>query len=130
MTPKSQITKSVISGRDHQGKKKVNQYILLQEIGKGSYASVKLCYNTENKKMYAMKVLSKKKLGRIFISKTRTALHDVEKEIAIMKKLDHPNIVNLFEVLDDPSVDKLYIVMEYVKNGSLMRKQQKMKISV
>jgi serine/threonine protein kinase len=83
---------------------------------------VKLCVNTDNKKMYAMKVLSKKRLNRIFISKTRTALNDVEKEIAIMKKLDHPNIVNLIEILDDPSVDKLYIIMEYVKNGSLMRK--------
>ena len=44
-----------------------------------------------------------------------------------MKKLDHPNIVNLVEVLDDPSVDKLYIIMEYVKNGSLMKKTQKSK---
>jgi [calcium/calmodulin-dependent protein kinase] kinase len=69
-----------------------------------------------------MKVLSKRKLNRIFISKTRTALSDVEREIAVMKKLDHPNIVNLIEVLDDPAHDKLYIVMEYVANGSLMRK--------
>jgi serine/threonine protein kinase len=44
-----------------------------------------------------------------------------------MKKLDHPNIVNLVEVLDDPSVDKLYIIMEYVKNGSLMKKITKTK---
>lgn len=69
-----------------------------------------------------MKILSKRKLNRIFISKTRTALHDVEREIAIMKKLDHPNIVNLIEVLDDPAHDQLYIIMEYVMNGSLMRK--------
>jgi serine/threonine protein kinase len=72
--------------------------------------------NAETKKTYAMKILSKKKLNRIFISKTRTAYQDVENEIAIMKKLDHPNIVNLIEVLDDPSVDKLYIIMEYVSS--------------
>lgn len=66
--------------------------------------------------------MSKKRLNRIFISKTRTALTDVEKEIAIMKKLDHPNIVNLIEVLDDPSVDMLYIIMEYVANGSVIKK--------
>jgi serine/threonine protein kinase len=44
-----------------------------------------------------------------------------------MKKLDHDNVVKLFEVLDDPSVDKLYIIMEYVKNGSLMLKLTKSK---
>jgi serine/threonine protein kinase len=52
----------------------------------------------------------------------------VEKEIAIMKKLDHPHVVNLIEVLDDPTVDKLYIIMEFVKNGSLMNKLAKTKI--
>lgn len=74
-----------------------------------------------------MKILSKRKLKRIFISKTRTALNDIESEIAIMKKLNHPNVVNLIEVLDDPSVDSLYIIMEYVKNGSLMKKLSKTK---
>ena len=38
-----------------------------------------------------------------------------------MKKLNHPNVVSMFEVLDDPSVDKLYIVMEYMKNGPLSK---------
>lgn len=45
----------------------------------------------------------------------------METEIAIMKKLNHPNVVSMFEVLDDPSVDKLYIVMEYMKNGPLSK---------
>jgi len=35
--------------------------------------------------------------------------------------------VRLYEVLDDPTVDKLYIVMDYVKNGSLMTKFTKAK---
>ena len=74
-----------------------------------------------------MKVLSKRKLKRIFLGKTRTAMNDVMQEIAIMKKLDHENVVKLYEVLDDPSVDKLYIVMEYVKNGSLISKLGKSK---
>ena len=44
-----------------------------------------------------------------------------------MKKLNHPNVVNLLEVLDDPAVDKLYIIMEYVEHGSLMKKITKSK---
>ena len=38
-----------------------------------------------------------------------------------MKKLDHPNLVALYEVLDDPSQDSLYIVMEMCKKGVVMR---------
>lgn len=37
----------------------------------------------------------------------------IRREIAIMKKLDHPNIISLHEVLDDPSRDELYMVVEY-----------------
>lgn len=40
---------------------------------------------------------------------------------------DHKNVVKLYEVLDDPQVDKLYIIMEYVKNGSLITKVSKSK---
>eukprot|EP00347_Sterkiella_histriomuscorum_P024516 403330837 len=128
-TPKSQITRSVISGRDKLGKRKINQYIVLSELGKGSYAEVYLCVNEENKQRFAMKILNKRKLNKIFISKTRTALQDVEIEIAIMKKLNHPNVVSLIEVLDDPTHDKLYIIMEYLPNGSLMKKLSKTKNS-
>jgi len=38
----------------------------------------------------------------------------VVKEVAIMKKMDHPNIVKLHEVIEDKNSDFLYLVMEYV----------------
>lgn len=37
-----------------------------------------------------------------------------------MKKLNHPNVLRLFEVLDDPKVNKLYLVLEYMKKGDLL----------
>ncbi len=40
---------------------------------------------------------------------------DFVREIAIMKRLSHPNIVKLVEVIDDPSSDNLLMVMEYVE---------------
>lgn len=54
------------------------------------------------------------------------------KEIAIMKKLDHPNVVKLHEVIDDENRDKLYmgknilfylfpVVMDYCKHGEVMK---------
>ena len=73
-----------------------------------------------------MKILSKKKLqkkagifGRIaptrkgaggrLIKKAENPLDKVYREIAILKKLDHPNVVKLVEVVDDPEEDNLYM---------------------
>lgn len=38
-----------------------------------------------------------------------------------MKKLNHPNLVQLIEVLDDPEEDSLYMVMEMCKKGVVMQ---------
>jgi len=38
-----------------------------------------------------------------------------------MKKLDHSNLVNLIEVLDDPQEDSLYMVLEMCKKGVVMK---------
>ena len=35
--------------------------------------------------------------------------HKIRKEIAIMKKLNHPHVVRLLEVIDDPLTDKIYM---------------------
>ena len=50
----------------------------------------------------------------------RTALDDIEKEIATMKRLRHPNCVQLFEVIDSVESDKLYMVLEYVSLGEIL----------
>lgn len=52
---------------------------------------------------------------------TPNSIDLIKEEIAIMKKLNHPNIVSLVEVLDDPTEDSLYMVMEYCKKGVVMR---------
>ena len=36
--------------------------------------------------------------------------------------MNHPNIVRLYEVIDDPDEDKLYMVMEYMQRGSILSK--------
>ncbi|GCB59747.1 hypothetical protein scyTo_0013988 [Scyliorhinus torazame] len=110
----------------------LNQYKLKDEIGKGSYGVVKLAYNEDDNTYYAMKVLSKKKLMRQagfprrppprgvkaapqISAQLKGPLDSVYQEIAILKKLDHPNVVKLVEVLDDPSEDHLYMGMfQYV----------------
>lgn len=49
------------------------------------------------------------------------ALYLIREEIAIMKKLNHPNLVQLIEVLDDPEEDSLYMVLEMCRKGVVMK---------
>lgn len=48
-------------------------------------------------------------------------LYLIKEEIAIMKKLNHPNLVSLIEVLDDPNEDSLYMVLEMCEKGVVMK---------
>ncbi|PAV81724.1 hypothetical protein WR25_11536 [Diploscapter pachys] len=112
----------------------LNQYRLMEEIGQGSYGIVKLAYNEQDKNLYAMKVLDKIKLLKNFAcfrqpptrhnkpipSTLKNPLQLVQREIAILKKLSHPNVVKLVEVLDDPSDNYLYMVFEFVERGAVL----------
>ncbi|XP_072320540.1 calcium/calmodulin-dependent protein kinase kinase 1b [Eucyclogobius newberryi] len=113
----------------------LNQYKLQNEIGKGSYGVVKLAYDEDSEEYYAMKVVSKKRLMKQcgFIRrwpsqgsqqdpypKAVLPLDRVYKEIAILKKLNHHNVVKLVEVLDDPDDDGLHMAFELMKKGPVM----------
>lgn len=43
----------------------------------------------------------------------------VKREVAILKKAHHPNVVRLEEVIDDPTTKKVYIILEFVENGEI-----------
>lgn len=111
---------TVIDDPEGDGTKKIiNQYVILKTIGSGSYAEVKLCYNKENKTKYAMKIFNLSRMRWVMVSKEKTGEDNLLSEIAIMKKLKHPNIINLVEVIEEKQSDELYIIMEYVPNGTL-----------
>lgn len=111
------------------------QYRLMEEIGQGSYGIVKLAYNEKDKNIYALKVLDKMKLLKNFAcfrpppnrknkrpipQAMRDPMQIVQREIAILKKLNHPNIVKLVEVLNDPNDKYLYMVFELLENGPVL----------
>jgi serine/threonine protein kinase len=79
----------VISTKTRDGKKKINQYIVIKLIGKGNFGKVKLVFNTEeDDKPYAMKCIPKrKKIKGLIGGKITSELDDIMNEIAIMKKL-------------------------------------------
>ncbi len=99
----------------------VNNYILLEPLGQGSYAEVRLCKEKTQDQLYAIKIMNKDMLMKKSVGMSSTFMDDVRREIAIMKKLRHENVLQLFEVMDDSKINKLYLVLEYCKNGDLMQ---------
>jgi [calcium/calmodulin-dependent protein kinase] kinase len=100
------------------GRKIINQYEVMDELGRGVHGKVKLGRNLETGQTVAIKIVDryskKKRLNR------DTSREDkIKEEIAILKKARHPNIVSLLEVIDDPSRKKVYIVLEHVELGEV-----------
>ena len=111
---------------DDQDNKYYNEYKFIKVLGQGAYSKVKLV--EKDKIKYAMKIIDKKLLkskkifkqdkdGNIIVS---NLLKDALKEIAILKKLDHPNIIKLFEILHDYQKQKIYLILEYADYGDII----------
>ncbi|KAG5994428.1 hypothetical protein E4U43_003239, partial [Claviceps pusilla] len=147
-----EFTDNETDGRTYH---RINQYVIIEEIGRGSYGAVHRATDQYGNE-YAVKEFSKARLrkkaqshilrlgpqgsprrvlprpGRapggplsplspqltgLRAGEQNDALFLIREEIAIMKKLNHPNLVQLIEVLDDPEEDSLYMVMEMCKKG-------------
>ncbi|KAF3455010.1 hypothetical protein FNV43_RR05458 [Rhamnella rubrinervis] len=107
-------THKVVRTEDKNGNKMVNEYVRECKIGSGSYGKVVLYRSRVDGKHYAIKAFHKSHLLKLRVAPSETAMTDVLREVLIMKILDHPNIVNLVEVIDDPDTDHFYMVLEYV----------------
>mmetsp|Transcript_18846 Transcript_18846/g.36986 ORF Transcript_18846/g.36986 Transcript_18846/m.36986 type:complete len:771 (-) Transcript_18846:27-2339(-) len=96
----------------------VNQYVMFDRIGSGAQGSVYKCLNLKDKKIYAIKALENASLRKR--RKPGSSINSLKNEIGIMKMLDHPNLVKLYEVIDDLENDRLYLVIDYVQGGGVM----------
>jgi calcium-dependent protein kinase len=86
-------------------------YIISSQIlGRGSYGEVRGAKHIPTSSLRAVKIIIKKK----FSEKQR---HKLIKEVMILKSLDHPNIVKIYEYFQDK--DYIYIVMELVRGKEL-----------
>ncbi|XP_073680915.1 serine/threonine-protein kinase MARK2 isoform X9 [Garra rufa] len=85
-------------------------YRLLKTIGKGNFAKVKLAKHVLTGKEVAVKIIDKTQLNS-------SSLQKLFREVRIMKLLNHPNIVKLFEVIETEKT--LYLVMEYASGGEV-----------
>ena len=98
----------------------INNYKIIVPIGQGSYGQVNLCEDTNTGIKYAIKQMNKKFLKRKCFPNGKTAYELVLDELKILQKIQHPNIIWLPEIIDDPKKESdLYIVTDYHQNGSL-----------
>ncbi|XP_074915390.1 serine/threonine-protein kinase MARK2 isoform X3 [Buteo buteo] len=88
----------------------IGNYRLLKTIGKGNFAKVKLARHVLTGKEVAVKIIDKTQLNS-------SSLQKLFREVRIMKVLNHPNIVKLFEVIETEKT--LYLVMEYASGGEV-----------
>ncbi len=121
--PENEIIRSL----DSKNRKIYNGYIVKKILGSGAFSKVKLV--EKNGKEFAMKIIDKNKLqrkkkgffkddeGKLQIN---SMLENALKEIAILKKCKHPNIVRLHEILYDNEKNKIYLILEHIQKGHLL----------
>ena len=100
---------SLNTNRNLQGK--IENYILGKELGKGSFALVRLGINKITKQKFAIKIYPK--LNLLDLEKRNS----VKNEISVLKQLNHENIMKLYEVIDSPK--NIYLILEYINGISL-----------
>lgn len=104
------------------GRKVLNSYEIIKELGRGQHGKVKLARDIKSGQYAAIKVVDRsgrKQLGRSLRAPAGQE-EKVRREIAILKKCNHPNIVKLLEVLDDVKSRKIYLVLEYMEKGEIV----------
>ena len=102
----------VANSQKKKNKNKKGPYTLGETLGEGAFAKVKLATHIITKEKIAIKIIDKAKL-----LKDNFDIKRVKKEISILKKIHHKNIIQLYEILE--SKHNLYIVMEYCEGREL-----------
>ncbi|KAL4959327.1 putative serine/threonine protein kinase [Aspergillus stella-maris] len=123
LQPPKETHTAAVDRDEITGNKVINQYEILEELGRGEHGKVKLGRHLPAGQKVAIKIVQRyskrRRLGRL-----GNAEDKVKKEVAILKKARHPHVVSLLEVIDDPNRQKVYIVLEFVENGEIIWRQR------
>ena len=84
------------------------RYLKGSLIGEGSYSKVKDILDSQSLARKAAKIVSRKKIRKIPNGET-----NVRREVTILSKLSHINIIKLYHSFQDPNKDKIYLILEY-----------------
>lgn len=94
--------------------KTIGRYELGKTLGSGNFSKVKLGTDPETGKQWAIKIIDKGQLVREHMEE------QLKREIAVMKRLRQPNIIELHEVMQ--TSNHIYLVLELVTGGELFEK--------
>jgi calcium/calmodulin-dependent protein kinase I len=87
-----------------------DDYKLIQTLGRGNFAHVKLARHRMTGVCVAVKIFMKRNLDKL-------AQKVLNTEVELLQQVDHPNIVRLFDVYEDER--SCCLVLEYMAGGSL-----------
>ena len=90
---------------------KIGNYQIQKIIGEGTFGKVKLARDLITKENVAIKILEKSKI------KTKEELERINQEINSLKEINHLNIIELYEILEDEK--NYYLILEYMNGGEL-----------
>ena len=90
----------------------IGPYVQLRTLGEGTTGKVKLAYHKDTNDNVAIKIIQKSSF-----EKRPDLEQKVQREIALMRLIKHPNIMSLINVYESPR--HLYIVLEYAEQGEL-----------
>lgn len=91
------------------------KYEILKQIGKGGMSVVYLAMDLRLNKQWAVKVIQRKGIGK----NNEVVLNKVPDDTELMKRLDHPAIPRIVDIIDKEEDPQIYIVMDYVEGESL-----------
>ncbi|CAO3596498.1 unnamed protein product [Absidia cylindrospora] len=111
--PSTQKMSPILSPGNRK-RKEIGEYWLGKTLGKGSSGRVKLGVHKVTGQKVAVKIISKSHLHS-----NPSVEKSVKREIAVMKLIKHPNIINLIDVIDLSDATNLYLILEYVEGGEL-----------
>ena len=102
-----------MSDKQDKPKPGVTQYLLGKTLGEGTFGKVKLGTHILTGEKVAIKILEKSKI------KDKSDVERVTREIHILKIMRHPNIIQLYEIIETPK--QLYLIMEMADRGELFK---------
>lgn len=105
---------------DNKSNVLMHRYELGRQLGQGTFAKVYYARSLQTGQSVAIKVIDKEKIMKVGI------IHQIKREISIMRLVRHPYIIHLYEVMATKT--KIYFVMEYAKGGELFNKVAKGKL--